>query len=245
MAKWKEAVVLRIEAQSANTRLFILKILDDFMFHFEPGQFITLDLPIHEKRRLRLRSYSIANIPNEDNILELSITQLEGGAGTRYLFDEVKEGHILTFKGPGGVFILPNQLPSKLVFICTGTGIVPFRSMLEKLVQTKNIDLDIHLIFGTRYEAGILFKDEMMAYQNAFSHFQYSVALSREKKIKKVANPDIHHGYVHAVYKNKYADVQKNIKFMLCGWSGMIDEAVTNLKEMGYGEGDIYYELYG
>ena len=245
MAKWNEAVVLRIDQQSPNTRLFTLKVLDDFLFHFEPGQFITLDLPIHEKRRLRLRSYSIANIPNKDNILQLSITLLKGGAGTTYLFNEVKKGHILTFKGPEGAFTLPKELPSKLVFICTGTGIVPFRSMLKYLAQENRTDIDVHLIFGTRYKNGMLFKEEMSTYQNTFSQFRYSVALSREQHLPKGQNPDIHQGYIHAIYQKEYRTNQKNTKFFLCGWSGMVDEAIANLKEMGYQDKDIYYELYG
>ncbi len=242
---WHEATVLRIDRQSPNTRLFTLMVLDDFMFQFKPGQFITLDLPIHEKRRLRLRSYSIANIPNKENILQLSITKLEGGKGSSYLFDEVKEGHILSFKGPGGVFTLPKVLPEKLVFICTGTGIAPFRSMLLSLREKAIRDIAIHLIFGTRYEDGILFREEMKSFQNDFDYFRYSVALSREEYISKSTNPDVHKGYVHSIYQKEYADIHKNIKFLLCGWSGMVDEAVANLKKMGYEERDVYYELYG
>lgn len=245
MAKWYEAAVLRIDQQSPNTRLFTLKVLDDFIFHFEPGQFIQLDLPIHEKRRLRLRSYSVANISNKDNILQLSITLLEGGVGSRYLFEEVKEGHILSFKGPGGVFTLPKVLPKKMVFICTGTGIAPFRSMLKSLVEKKQTELSIHLIFGTRYEDGILFKEEMDAFRKEFADFQYSVALSREKEIPPGKDSYIQLGYVHPIYQKAYFPAQRDIQFMLCGWSGMIDEAVANLKEMGYEDQQVHYELYG
>ena len=53
-------------------------------------------------------------------------------------------------------------------------------------------------------------------------------------------------GHVHQVYLEKYADVQPDRRFYLCGWSNMIDEAVANLLvKIGYDRRQIIYELYG
>ena len=96
---WRKAVVTRIEEEADSTRRFYMQVPGLETFDFKPGQFITLDLPIHEKPAKRWRSYSIASWPNGTNELELVIVLLEGGAGTTYLFNEVKPGSELTFRG--------------------------------------------------------------------------------------------------------------------------------------------------
>src|SRR5580692_8931058 len=130
---WRTGTVIRIEQEAAQTRRFWIQIPELSAFDFEPGQFVTLDLPIHEKPNKRWRSYSIASWPDGSNIIELVIVLLEGGAGTHYLFNEVGVGSELTLRGPQGVFTLPAPIDNDLFFICTGTGIAPFRSMSHYL----------------------------------------------------------------------------------------------------------------
>ena len=101
---WQTATVIKIEQQTYNTRRFFIQMPDATSFDFKPGQFVTLDLPIHEKPNKRLRSYSIASWPDGSNVFELCIVLLDGGAGTTYLFNEIKEGSQLTLRGPVGVF---------------------------------------------------------------------------------------------------------------------------------------------
>src|SRR5271169_3990199 len=104
---WRTGTVIRIEQEASQTRRFWIQIPELAAFDFKPGQFVTLDLPIHEKPNKRLRSYSIASWPDGTNMFELVIVMLEGGAGTHYLFNEVGVGSELTFRGPQGVFVLP------------------------------------------------------------------------------------------------------------------------------------------
>jgi CDP-4-dehydro-6-deoxyglucose reductase len=55
------------------------------VFDFKPGQFVTIDLPIHEKPNKRIRSYSIASWPDGTNVFELLIVLAEHGLGTHFL----------------------------------------------------------------------------------------------------------------------------------------------------------------
>jgi hypothetical protein len=89
---WRKGIVTRIAEETYNTRRYWIQIPELPSFDFTPGQFVTLDLPIDEKPGRRLRSYSIASWPDGTNTIELVIVLLEGGAGTTYLFNEVKEG---------------------------------------------------------------------------------------------------------------------------------------------------------
>src|SRR5436853_3300254 len=119
---WRTGKVIKIEQQTDTTRRFFIQIPELQKFDFKPGQFVTLDLPIHEKPAKRWRSYSIASWPDGSNVFELVIVLLEGGAGSTYLFNEVKEGQEIILRGPQGVFTLPDHIDRDIFFICTGTG---------------------------------------------------------------------------------------------------------------------------
>ena len=240
MWTWHEATVFRTQNLSQDTRRFWLEVPGLEHFDFRPGQFVTLDLPIHEKRLKRWRSYSIASEPDGTNVLELCVVRLEGGSGSGYLFDEVRRGSTLRFKGPEGAFVLPPALDRPLVFICTGTGVAPFRSMLRHIQREELPHGPLHLIFGTRYSEGILFCEEFEKMERSLEGFRYSVALSRET----VGGPH-QKGYVHGIYEAEYRDLSAAPLFYLCGWQQMVDEAKQRLLAMGVPERDIVVELYG
>ena len=147
---WQKGIITRIEDETENTRRFWIQLPELERFDFKPGQFVTIDLPIHEKPNKRWRSYSIASWPDGTNVFELLIVLLEGGAGSSFLFHEAKVGSALTLRGPLGVFTLPENIDRDLYFICTGTGIAPFRSMLHHIKDHQLPHRDIYLIFGTR-----------------------------------------------------------------------------------------------
>lgn len=238
--KWYDGTVIRIEDQTPTTKRFWVEIPEVDTFDFKAGQFVTMDLPVHEKRLHRWRSYSIANAPEGGNVLEFCIVLLEGGLATRYFFEEVKVGTHLRFKGPDGTFTLPENLDREMILVCTGTGIAPFRSMLLDLRNRKLPFNSIHLIFGTRYQDGILYREEFEAFKKEWPNFKYDIALSRDSDWAG------YKGYVHQIYQEKYAEPDPNRHFFLCGWSNMIDDAVANLiVRMGYDKSQIHYELYG
>ena len=210
------------------------------VFDFLPGQFITFDLPVSEKRLHRWRSYSIANGPDESNILKLCIVRSPEGLGTKYLFEEVKIGTMIKFKGPDGGFVLTDDLSAEIIMVCTGTGVAPFRSMINYIKANKLPFKGIHLIFGTRSEENILYREEFEMFSKENPLFRYSVALSREEK------KEFHHGYIHDIYMTEYNQTNDKRHFYICGWSKMIDEAVANLLiNLKYDKSQIHYELYG
>jgi CDP-4-dehydro-6-deoxyglucose reductase len=237
---WHDGIVRKISRIAPNVRNFQIEVLGVQSIDFQAGQFVTLDLPIGEKRLQRWRSYSIANAPNGSNHLELCIVNAPEGLGTTYLFEAIQEGATLKFKGPDGGFVLPEKIEKDLVFICTGTGVAPFRSMILDLKKTGKTHRNLHLIFGTREESGILYREEFEALAREMPGFRYDVALSRQE------NWSGSKGHVHQIYLEQYASPRPDLDFYLCGWSNMIDEAVANLLvQLKYERSQIHYELYG
>lgn len=237
MAQWQKGTVRRVEEATPNTRRYWIELPETKSFDFKPGQFVTLDLPIHEQRNKRWRSYSIASMPDGSNVIELVIVYLEKGAGSGYFFNEVKEGTELTLRGPHGVFTLPQPLVNDLYMICTGTGIAPFRSMLYYIHRHSIPHGKIHLIFGTRTQQDLLYADEMRELEKLITDFTYHPTLSREDWTGNK-------GYVHAIYESLCCEKQA-AEFMLCGWRDMVDEARERIVQLGYDKKNIHLELYG
>ncbi len=243
---WRTGKVIRIEQQTEATRRFFIEVQGTENFEFTAGQFVTLDLPIHEKPNRRLRSYSIASWPNGTNVFELCIVLLENGAGTNYLFNQITEGSELTLRGPVGVFTLPEPLEKDQYFICTGTGIAPFRSMLHDIKNRQVPHKDVYLLFGCRYKKDILYFEELMALADSMPDVHYLPTLSRE-------NWEGPMGYVHTLYENIIKDKMEKTgstelpaaNFYLCGWKNMIDEAKERILNLGYDRKSIHQELYG
>lgn len=237
---WYDAEVTRVEDVNPSVKRYWLRMNNLERFDFKAGQFITLDLPIHEKKNKRWRSYSIASPPNGSNEVELVIVLVEDGAGTPYIWEHFKPGHIAQAKGPLGKFCLPEQIERDVCFVCTGTGVAPFRSMLYDLKNTGKHYKNVYLIFGCRTIPDVLYRDELQQLQKELPNYQYIYCCSREQD----GTFDGRTGYVHPVYEELFAD-KRPADFYLCGWKNMLDEAKKRLGEMGYTKDHIHLEVYG
>ncbi len=238
---WRTGKFIRIEKITELTWRFWIQIPEVENFDFKPGQFVTLDLPIHEQKNKRWRSYSIASHPDGTNVIELVIVWLEGGLGTHYLFNEISVGSEVLLRGPQGIFTLPALIDKDLFLICTGTGIAPFRSMVH-YIHLHNIEhKNINLIFGCRKLCDSLYGDELKILSTKLPGFNYLPVFSREDK----ENTNIKHGYVHAIYESLLLAEKPEAYFYLCGWKNMIDDAKHNIIAMGYDKKSIHLELYG
>lgn len=237
LPKWQTGIVKRIEQATPNTRRYWVELPEAEQFDFKPGQFVTLDLPIHEQRNKRWRSYSIASMPDGSNVIELVIVHVENGeGGSKYMFNEIGVGSTLTLRGPQGIFVLPD-LSKNLYLVCTGTGIAPFRSMLHYINFHQLPHRQICLIFGTRKQEDLLYADEMRELERMMPGFTYRPTLSREQW-------DGDTGYVHPIYESMAVSTSES-NFMLCGWREMIDEARERIQQLGFSSKDIHIEIYG
>jgi ferredoxin-NADP reductase len=100
-----------------------------------PGQFITLALPT--PRGMISRSYSLCGDGRADRPWEITVKKAQGGVGSNYVHDAVREGALLHASQPRGLFTLPSRLDASLVliFVAVGSGITPIMGMLRALVR--------------------------------------------------------------------------------------------------------------
>ena len=99
-------------------------------FGFVAGQWLSVKAHTPEGEEIT-RAYSIASAPSANGHFAFCLNRVQDGFMSNYLCD-LEEGAEISFQGPFGDFILRPRLRDT-VFIATGTGIAPFRSMLHAL----------------------------------------------------------------------------------------------------------------
>ncbi|MEN8721179.1 MAG: iron-sulfur cluster-binding domain-containing protein, partial [Oceanococcaceae bacterium] len=75
-------------------------------------------------------------------------------------------GQRLHMAGPTGDFVLPETLPARYVFLAAGSGITPVIHLLDTVLK-RQPDARVHLFYGSRTEAGILFRERLQAREQA------------------------------------------------------------------------------
>jgi len=238
---WLTGKIIRIEDETASTKKFWIQIAELERFDFIPGQFVTLDLPIHQQPNKRWRSYSIASAPDGTNVFELVIVLMEGGLGTTYLFTEAAVGTEFPVRGPQGHFTLPDPITTDIFMVCTGTGIAPFRSMIQHILHNNIPHKEIFLIYGTRKYPDALYLEELLDLKQKLPGFHYFPTFSREQNVAE----GLYIGYVHGIYEQLMEAQRDSPQFFLCGWKEMINEARQRIQHLGVDKKAIHFELYG
>lgn len=123
------AEVSRIQTFTHDVRAIELRLLEPGPITFKAGQFVSFEVPKEGHPRPVTRPYSIASPPSQRDRLLLILNLVKDGPGSNYLFS-MREGSRTEFKGPAGAFYLRDDQERGLLFVATGTGIAPLRSMI-------------------------------------------------------------------------------------------------------------------
>jgi ferredoxin-NADP reductase len=123
------------------------------------------------------RAYSIASAPGAP-LLELAVTAVEGGVVSPVLH-AVELGAQLEVDGPHGFFTRdePELAQAPALFVATGTGLAPLRSMLAEALAGEHSPFT--LLFGCRTEDDILWREELETWAARDARFRLEVTLSR------------------------------------------------------------------
>ena len=197
---------------------FSLK-LPQARFAFKAGQHISLGI----KGDYQSREYSIYSGVNDNN-LEVLVKEVENGYFTPKL-RKLKAGDLVEIHGPFGKFGMePKDAETgKFVFIASGTGIAPFRSIVRTYPE-----IDYTLIHGVRYTTEAYDRRE-------YAVDRYVLCSSRDQK-------GTFQGRLTVYLKN--CTFTPEMQFYLCGNSDMIFDALEILKEKGFDRDQIHCEVY-
>lgn len=148
-------------------------------FAFVPGQFISV-VATDPRGRLETRAYSIASAP-QGKRFDLCLNRVEGGFFSNLLPD-LEVGATIQIEGPLGFFTLREPIADSIL-VGTGTGVAPLRGFLQWLFPADGPDRsegkEIWLVYGTRYEGEIYYREEFEALAARHANFHYLATLSR------------------------------------------------------------------
>ncbi len=242
--------------QTLEAKLVRSVLLSDFTCHLEfevqgttpfgfvSGQWISVKANNDEGEEIT-RAYSIASPPGSGRIA-LCLNRVQEGFMSNHLCS-LAEGEEIAFQGPFGNFILHPPMRDTL-FIATGTGIAPFRSMLHWLLADpeRHQGRELSLLFGARTELDLYYCDEFQQLAAAHRNFHFLPTLSR-------ATPGWSgfRGYVQEHVPNIVAgrnqadgNPPQEMHAYICGLDKMVKANRDLLKSLGWDRTAIRYEKY-
>lgn len=202
-----------------------LSLLAPDTIAFKAGQWISLNVWHPKLKQHVLRQYSIASPPSQHQQINLLFNRVPDGPGSNYLFS-LHEGDPVTFQGPNGSFYLEEKAGRDLVFVATGTGIAPFRSMLFTFLEQSEAGT-LTLYWGLRSQRDLYYQNELEVLAQRHPNFRFITTLSRPEHGWKGLT-----GRVTTLVENNIASVN-NVTFFLCGNGGMIRDMTAIVRKKG------------
>jgi ferredoxin-NADP reductase len=232
-----QARLLGSLALSRDTKHLEFEMLGVQRFGFAPGQWLSLKLERAQGEEI-VRAYSIASPPGPDNHFALCANRVPSGAMSNHLYD-LEPGEEICCQGPFGDFILRPPLRDT-IFIATGTGIAPFRSILHWLLSepARLEGRELWLVFGNRTEQDIYYHDEFSRLAREHAALHYLPTLSRPA-------PDWTglRGRVQE-HVTEIARGRADMDAYVCGLEKMVKQNRELLKALGWDRRAIRYENY-
>lgn len=204
---------------------------------FVPGQWLSVTASKPDGEEIT-RAYSIASPPSENGRFAFCLNRAQEGFMSNHLCDLAK-GDEITFQGPFGSFILRPPLRDT-VFIATGTGIAPYRSMLHWLLAdpSRHEGRQFWLLFGVRTEQETYYREEFERLAAEHATFHFLPTLSRGGPEWKGLR-----GYVQTHLPEIIGD-RTDMHAYICGLDKMVSANRALLKSLGWDRKQILYEKY-
>jgi len=229
-------IVIHKEQLSPKVFSFDISLKDPPAFQFIPGQFVSVDVGNNKRR-----SYSIASSSYRVDGIKLIVDIAPGGSGSQY-FSQLEVNQELSLKGPMGKFHLASET-GNIVFLAAGTGIAPFRSMIDYLIEKQISENDhevrsIYLYISFRFQEDIFWKEYFELLECSTQNFHFLLTLSQPTVSWNGCQ-----GYVQACMDRQLLK-DTNSHFYICGGNSMVEGVRKFLREESVSEDHIHFEPF-
>jgi len=182
---------------------------------FWAGQYI--DILLKDGRK---RSFSLANAPHDDAVLQLHIRYVPGGQFTEQVFSTTKVRDILRLNGPHGTFYLREESPKPMILLAGGTGFAPIKAIVEHAIA-ENSPRPMFIYWGAKARVDLYQNALPAAWAAAHPHIRYIPVLSEPAPSDAWTGRS---GFVHQAVMADFPDLS-GYQVYACGSPGMIDTA--------------------
>jgi ferredoxin/flavodoxin---NADP+ reductase len=232
LSRWEEA--------TPGLAVVGVQALDE-PFPFEAGQYATLGLVGHDSPKLIQRPMSVSSSADDLSEYEFFIRLVDSGGFTPLLWERTV-GDPINIKGPKGKFLLQDD-GRRAVFVASGTGLAPFTSMIDTLLD-RGETRDIVLLHGVSHEHDLAWHDELTALESSGFPLRYVATVSRPNENPGWTGPT---GRVETIVEGQMEELgltADTATLYLCG----NPEMITAVEEIGLRRGfppeQIRKELY-
>lgn len=244
------AQIVEVRDEMSDMYTLVLKpqtgLIDRQWPSFVAGQFI--ELMVEKDGARTSRCFSISSSPayyHQTGLIELSIRIQQKGRITPWIRERLALGGLVNISAAQGDFVLPGAIASsakaeKLLFIAGGSGITPFRSMLQqqvlqqkKTLAEQSIKLDIHLLYYSRNAQQVVFQQEFERMQTEYPNLKVTFVDSEKE------------GFISIEHLKAFCSDFSQRSSFICGPSPMIQQARKVLNDAGIAKENIHFEFFG
>lgn len=206
---------------------------------YRAGQSLNFYVPTPGGLTMR-RPYSIASAPGHagPGRLEIAVTRVAGGP-TSTALHALEPGAVVSADGPnrGWLSRHPGEEQARALFVATGSGLAPFRALLQEELQQRE-GPPLALLFGCRTQADILWRDELERWAATVPRLSLTVTLSRPDAGWRGATGWVQR-HLDAAVQSLHPDVA-----LLCGLDRMTHAVERALVDLGLPERAIRVETF-
>ena len=212
-----------------------LKLPANERLQFLAGQYIEFLLKDGSRR-----SFSMGNPPHDDELIQLHVRRVAGGQFTEHVFTKMKERDILRFEGPLGTFFLREDSDKPIVFVASGTGFAPIKSIIEHALN-KGVTRPMTLYWGGRRPKDLYMNELPLKWAAEHPGLRYVPVISD-------AHPEDawtgRTGFVHRAVMQDFPDLS-GYQVYACGVPVMVDSARRDfVQQCGLPETEFYADSF-
>ena len=227
--------VQKLERAADDVMILGLKLPANERLQFLAGQYIDFLLKGGERR-----SFSMANAPHADELIELHVRQVAGGTFTEHVFNKMKERDILRLEGPLGSFFLREDSAKPIVFVASGTGFAPIKSILETAFH-RNVTRPMVLYWGARRPKDLYLNALPEKWAREHANFKYVPVISEARAEDAWSGRG---GFVHRAVMEDLPDLSQH-QVYACGVPVMVDSARRDFTTLcGLPEDEFYADSF-
>jgi len=243
--QWLPYKVVRVVEESSVIRSFYLQPQGHRQAAFEPGQFLTIKIPIDGKSLIR--TYTLSSAP-ADEYLRISVKREAAGVVSDYLHQHLGVGDSLEAKSARGDFTFDASASRPAVLLSAGIGITPMLSMAKHALvegfRTRRTR-PVTLISSARDHLQRGFFEELNEIaQQSKGHIRSVWALSQPDSTLKEGHDFHHQGHISAQLLQSVLALD-DYDFYLCGPSGFMQSMYDMVRKLGVPDARIFAEEFG
>lgn len=220
-------VCRQLRDETHDVRTFVFTAPSPRLFSFQPGQFLTLMLPLPGGPVSR--SYTISSAPTRPHTVSITVKRVPGGPVSNWLHDHLHPGMPVQAIGPLGDFTCTPEPSERLLFLSAGSGITPLMAM-ARAQDDMAADTDLVFVHSARSPADIIFQGELALLERHRPGFRAVFVCSADRPQHRWGG---HRGRLDEAMLSQIAPDFRERRIFLCGPAGYMAAMTQLLREAG------------